>query len=260
MYVADWRSATAYLPHRRYDRADFAWEIVRRNDNYWRDFQRVAKKPSPLAAETRLFSQRWGLRFGADPKLDVDQQPIFWLPHVMPTVLQIRLGDPDLASNPLDPRPILDDPATRVERTENDLIVERPNIRHRLRFDLYENGAMALLLPFDRLFEHRIAAALRLWLDFRGFGPGRDPMPLSGFARLQLIRVLRLIDAEHSGASERDIADAVLDASVKSHRDWIGSEGRAQLKRLQRKAHALLEGGYLQLLYPPPRRPRRRRK
>ncbi len=252
MYVADWRSAADYVRHQHYDRAGFAWEIVRRNDDYGRDYERVGRMAPTDAAAADRFAQRWGLRFGADPTLDIEQQPIFWLPRALATTLQVQPARQDLTFDPLD----LDQTFSDAARDGNDVIISRRSVRHHLHLDGYQGGAMAIVLPLDRLFERRVLAALRLWRALRGLNPGADPAPLSHYARDQLVLVIRLLDAEHSGASEREMARVVLNTLARTRREWIASEVRARLKRLLRRGHTLLEGGYLRLLNPPPRRPK----
>ena len=45
----------------------FAWEYLRRDDDYHRDFERVNRRKSPAATTLEAFSQRWGLRFPTRP-------------------------------------------------------------------------------------------------------------------------------------------------------------------------------------------------
>src|SRR3546814_4046599 len=65
------------------------------------------------------------------------------------------------------------------------------------------------------------------------------------------------LDAERDGASEREMAEYVLNERTRTRRDWLATEHRSRLRRLLAKGHKLLSGGYLQILCPPPRRRRR---
>lgn len=62
MHKADWRSSADYRSLQNYDRAGFAWEIVRRNRDYCREYNQIllTKPPDPLLIES--FVKRWGLR------------------------------------------------------------------------------------------------------------------------------------------------------------------------------------------------------
>ena len=63
MPSTDWRSPAAYAHTKSISAAGFAWEYLRRHEDYHRDFQRIASVKEPAAKELETFSQRWGLRF-----------------------------------------------------------------------------------------------------------------------------------------------------------------------------------------------------
>jgi hypothetical protein len=252
MYAADWRVLADYRLCETYDRAGLAWEVLRRNDDYGRDYARLAQARAVSAAEADRFARRWGLAFGADPAIDPDHQAVAWLPTRSPGVLQLQPAGARLAMQPLDLGRLADDPAVDWRRRGDDVLVRRA-ARHQLRLAPPADGPQAVVLPLDALFDRRLAAALRLWRDLRALAPGPDGAPLSVYARRQLILVLRLIDARHTGAAEREMATAVLGAGVMSRREWLGSDERSRLRRLLRRGRELLAGGYLRLLSPPPR-------
>ena len=59
----DWRSPAAYQYTERIPAAGFAWEYLRRDDDYHRAFQNIARIMDPDAQLLDEFSERWGLRF-----------------------------------------------------------------------------------------------------------------------------------------------------------------------------------------------------
>ncbi|KAA0968184.1 hypothetical protein FPY71_17830 [Aureimonas fodinaquatilis] len=63
MLSIDWRSPAAYGHTKHIPAAGFAWEYLRRNDEYRRDFQTIALNGEPAAREHQAFAHRWGLRF-----------------------------------------------------------------------------------------------------------------------------------------------------------------------------------------------------
>jgi hypothetical protein len=258
MYKADWRSPAAYLPLQQYGRAGFAWEIVRRDPDYAYAYQRLDRREPPKTDASEPSARRWGLRAFADPNVDCDRQPIFWLPEVLPTVLHLQPARTELTSNPLEVGAAIAAQSAQAHRSgqTTDVLIAQLTAPHRLYLDQDTAGAMAVVIPLDRLFDYRAAAALNLWRALKGLRPLADPMPLSPFARGQLILVIRLLDAERDGASEREAAAVVLNAKADNRRAWIGSEHRARLRRLLARGHKLLAGGYFQLLNPPPRRRR----
>ncbi|CAM5761079.1 hypothetical protein LMIY3S_00015 [Labrys miyagiensis] len=68
MIEIDWRSPAAYEHAQSIPAAGFAWEYLRRDEEYQRDFDRVTRVKTPNTAVTEAFSRRWGLRFPARSK------------------------------------------------------------------------------------------------------------------------------------------------------------------------------------------------
>jgi len=56
----DWRSPRDYEYLRQLDRAELAWEFLRRNPEYQKDFARIVEATSPDAV---IIAERWGLCF-----------------------------------------------------------------------------------------------------------------------------------------------------------------------------------------------------
>jgi hypothetical protein len=71
--TTDWRSPQAVDALLEFDRADLAWEFLRRNPDYREDFrqtlQRVATGEISEEAAMMEFSRRWGYPFARDPDL-----------------------------------------------------------------------------------------------------------------------------------------------------------------------------------------------
>ncbi|MBB4020067.1 MULTISPECIES: transcriptional regulator domain-containing protein [Alphaproteobacteria] len=64
----EWRSS---IPYDYWDDADIdalAWECLRRNPKYQRDYANIAKTPVRGDNETEAIGNRWGLRFPRPPK------------------------------------------------------------------------------------------------------------------------------------------------------------------------------------------------
>nr|WP_321982669.1 DUF6499 domain-containing protein [uncultured Cohaesibacter sp.] len=64
MQDLDWRSPGAYQYTTRLDAAGFAWEYLRRNNAYRRDWQ-LHNEPSMSQNSQQVFPQHWGLLFPA---------------------------------------------------------------------------------------------------------------------------------------------------------------------------------------------------
>ncbi len=64
MLSINWQAAAAYEHADNISAAGFAWEYLRRDDEYWGDYEKVTRGPSSKKL-LRSFTQRWGLRFPA---------------------------------------------------------------------------------------------------------------------------------------------------------------------------------------------------
>jgi hypothetical protein len=114
----------------------------------------------------------------------------------------------------------------------------------------------AVLLPFDKLFEVRAAAALRLWRGLAKRNPGTNPAALSPQRRKRLVLALRTLDARLQTASYREIATVLFDLPNMADAVWQSHELRGQIIRLAKLGTDLMQGGYRNLLlYPYRRRP-----
>ena len=61
--VPDWRSPTDYAYLNDLDPAGFAWEFLRRNPDYRRNFRGGVDKPKREKQSTQQSMTHWGLRF-----------------------------------------------------------------------------------------------------------------------------------------------------------------------------------------------------
>lgn len=173
-----------------------------------------------------------------------------WSAKALPTVVPLArateaLFNPSLA---LPPRLVS---VLATVRTEHFLALMGALVRVQ---QLDADSPYAVLLPVDRLFEVRTAAALRLWRGLIGRRPGPDPGALTAERRQRFILALRALDARLQGATYPDIAAGLFDTSPISRRDWISHELRDQTGRLVRLGFKMMRGGYRQLLLYPYRR------
>ena len=108
-----------------------------------------------------------------------------------------------------------------------------------------------VLLPLDRLFEVRAAAARRLLRGLAGRAPGREPAPLPASRRDRLVLALRALDARLDSASYREIATALFGAERVPKRGWKTHDLRDRVVRLTRVGLTMMQGGYRRLLLYP---------
>jgi hypothetical protein len=175
-----------------------------------------------------------------------------WIPQALPSVVTLTKLPDDLA----DPRLGLDARSLQSILTIDgeDEIVELRGARLRLHRADKVSAPVAVLLPLDRLFDIRAAAALRLWRGLTGRTPGPDPGALTPERRSRLILALRALDGRLERATYPEIAAILFDAEPISKRDWISHELRDQTGRLVRLGFSMMRGGYRRLLLHPYRR------
>ncbi len=61
----NWRSEKDYPDPNTITIGGLAWEYLRRDPNYQRDFERLRRITSPTATVLDAFTHRWGMRFRA---------------------------------------------------------------------------------------------------------------------------------------------------------------------------------------------------
>lgn len=59
----DWRAPVEYRHTDTIEATGFAWEYLRRDDEYHHDFRSISRMKNPPVPRLDAFSHRWGLRF-----------------------------------------------------------------------------------------------------------------------------------------------------------------------------------------------------
>jgi hypothetical protein len=178
-----------------------------------------------------------------------------WAPYALPTVIALTnlptdLADPQfgLAANALRPLSGAGD--------RDHIIIAHGGAPLRVHIDAASGEPGAVVLPLDKLFDIRVAAALRLWRHVSGRTLGPDPAALSRARRDRLILGLRALDGRQQNASYRAVADALFNAGAIPSHGWKTHDLRDRTIRLARFATGLMQGGYRRLLLHPYRRRR----
>ena len=178
------------------------------------------------------------------------ERPALWTPASLPSVIPIVPLPPDLADPNLQADALSLGPALAEDGPER--LIDRRGSLFRLHI-LEPTGEQipCVVLPLDRLFEIRAAAALRLWRGLTGRLPGRDPAILPAARRDRLVLALRALDGRLEKASYRDIAEALFGTSRMPERGWKTYDLRDRTARLARLGQAMMQGGYRRLLLYP---------
>jgi hypothetical protein len=187
-----------------------------------------------------------------DPKANPALSDLIWTPAALPTVAVLTRLPPGL----VDPSFGIESHALHAilaaEADDQSVDLGGEGVRVHREGDVGES--VAVLLPLDRLFDIRAAAALRFWRGLVGRAPGPDVGALTSERRNRLILALRALDGRLDGASYPEIAAALFDTEAISKRDWISHELRDQTGRLVRLGFSMMRSGYRQLLLYPYRR------
>lgn len=132
-----------------------------------------------------------------------------------------------------------------------DFVVEHPGGVFRVHAVASCREAAAVILPFDRFFDARVASALRLWRHMAGRPLGADHASLSQTRASKLVLTLRALDGRNDRASYRDIALALFEEPDVSARPWKTHDLRGRTIRLVQLGRLMMNGGYRHLLLHP---------
>jgi hypothetical protein len=239
-----WYPTAAYLYVLHLDDLALAWEYLRRNPEYRRDWRDRQRQPEA--------AQRWGLRLLEDPHLDArDAQPA-WFPDY-PELIHLY---PDV-----DPMP--DSVAFDFWRLPG-----RKELVHdgrRLLLTTRSPGCCLRLtvapgLEQGMAYVHAVRACARPCARFRAIAAeldrravAADAAPFAAArcrpspAALLELHTLQALDATLAGASLREVAAGLFGPSAVTD-GWHADGGlRSKVRRLVRRGRALMHGGYRRL-------------
>lgn len=260
-----WGDPRAYDYTARLSRREWAWEFLRRNQNFveaWRTSQLEYGLAGYDAGTTMLVSRyetprlsEWGLLYSSAPDQNAQLAIVFWLPELCSSVLRMTafpmsaridatpflLRDISCASVLLDvpsgPQHLL----FTEEGRGLQLLVEGEEVVRPVR--LLTNAAPMPEFVSGQLRALQCFNELRLTGRLCPTSVQRDPLSP------RLRHVLRVLDADLAGASRDDIGDALLGEGCASER-WQGS-GRAlrdYVRRALRRGQDLMRRSYRGLL------------
>ena len=175
--------------------------------------------------------------------------PVLWTATALPSVIAVAPLPEDLENPSLRLAPLPLGPA--VPEVGPERLIERQGSLLRVHLVEDPGPAACVILPLDPVFEHRAAAALRLWHGLNGRTLGRDPATLPAARRDRLVLALRTLDGRLANASYREIAEALFGAARVPERGWKTHDLRDRTVRLARLGFAMMQGGYRRLLLYP---------
>lgn len=229
-------------PRPKPNRADFAWEFLRRNPAYRvvakeRVWTRSFKDPHGEEA-----ARPWGLQFIADPDLPAGVADVFWRPVVAPSQVVILERSQLVMAAPLR----LGGNVALQRRGTNGLHVRLQTGVQALVRDGDLTEPLAVVLPISGQFSAALRAAQGLQRTLAGaMAPQND---LKDQQRLRLNRTLAALDGVEQDRSYREIATEVFGEVAVRREFWRTSTIRDATIRLVRTGRLMVAGGYRALL------------
>ena len=245
-----WACSAAYAYVLHLDPASRAWEYLRRNPRYHRDWARSRRSASQRVAA------RWGLAALVDPRLDARQASPVWVIGAAPPVTVVRdemhshrAGETVAERFSLwrlaGPKALFDDGGGL--RLVVRLVSQ--DVQVRLGDRLTSGDRFAYQIPAAGDDRAACAALTAFRALFPAAGRGRESSrerPRRG--DLFHVRALQVLDGLAAGASQRELAVALFGAAVVA-RGWQPDGAlRAQVRYLIRRAQALMAGEYRELI------------
>lgn len=248
MVGAAWHPVAAYLYVLQLDGPSLAWEYLRRNPEYrrdWRDRWRRGQQ-----------AQRWGLRLLEDPDFDARVAHPDWFPDP-PGVVHVY-PDADPPDN-VAPFHLWELPGEKqlLHDGRRILLLQRQGggaLRLALSPELEDGMAHAYATRAEPKRRGRWRAAEAAFAALDALQP-HDPGMVAvgdrpGRTAMLHLHTLQALDGLQVGASHRQVARGLYGAhNVAAH--WH-SDGqlRAHVRRLIARGHRLTQGGYRRLLHP----------
>ena len=265
--AADQPARDVRLPY-----AAWAWEYLRRNSDYARDYRSsLAGRARPIPLNTGAIlirksrrwseAEKWGLLCFADPERSCDEANVFWRPDLFAGALPIQTVRIDDAES-RDPNGRHDEIELRRLQTRRVILDTVDGARHIVlcgrRFwvqlvcdspaSVGERCAIEVKINSTRHYQRKLDTASQLLSLYHSAG---GKISLIGRSRdsTRLSQGLIAIDIVNAGGSHRDVAEAIYGAEKVAER-W-GGESRYYedwARRLVARARFMVNEGYLDLL------------
>ncbi len=231
--AASWALSSAYDYWDDLTPEGVAWEFLRRNGDYQREF-----------AEGTADPEDWGLRTLRDPALTGLGAPVHWTPGLNPSeILFAPQPLPPLSSKASLNKILL--PGDGQDDLGLFGAIGQGSAQLQISYlgDHAANAPLCVVIPFDTHLNDRLDALYRL----RHILDGR-PAPdhrLTADKRRRTRSMAQAFDARTVGATQREIAQSFFGQERVNAEHWKTSSLRYTTLRLLQDAENMVEGGYL---------------
>ncbi len=239
--IQGWHLTARYAYTLHLDGPALAWEYLRRNQSYQKDWEQCDQYPEA--------AKRWDLYFMEDPLLDaVEAQPA-WL--IDPDDLIRLTGHPGSAAAPFS---IWDWPGHKRmtfdgKRFLFTVRVGTHDLRMALDETVYDGQPVAYLIPSDA---HALTYLKAIERQRRLTESAPPPKPIAQARPNRIstmhMHCLQAIDGEFAGANHREIAEVLFGAERVSKEWGTDSELRVRIRHLLKRARDYKDGEYRRLL------------
>lgn len=239
-----WHPSAAYLYVLHLDGPALAWEYLRRDPDYRRDWLRRQRHPE--------MAQRWGLRLLEDPGQDArDAHPVWFPDH--DTVVQLYPdADPQPNASLFEFWRIPGHKQLIHDGRRLMLVVRQPGCCLRL--------ALALALEDGMAYVYAIRAGQAPCVRYRVLvgelnklqeacdtTPTGVVKPRPSPSSLLELHTLQALDGTLAGASLRSVADVLFGPDAVAEGWHADGDLRARVRRLVQRGKKLMRGGYRRL-------------
>lgn len=247
----DWHDRSSYDALLGQDCSGWAWEWLRRDPGYRQSA--IGQLLAPGAKSSiDPGAARWGLHCYEDPDAGAGDARPLWRKDHLPGVISVS-AKPGAGPDCFDVGRF-GDLATMVASDcgiEHWLIADA---QRTLRLDVTSGsllrGPVQLAVSLEGFpgLDSKMAALARM-VEFWRTGSFHCKGDVSKARAVRLARMLRIHDAVAAGATQRDIAEALFDPSVRQCRWRIERPTvRLQVQRLVRSARIMMAGGHRNVL------------
>jgi hypothetical protein len=247
-----------------YDPGDWAWEFLRRNPDYARDWRASVPRHLPcvtLRDGTKLLrlrrryprAERWGLYAFTDPMVLAREVPVFWLPSANRRVVRARCATPDRGDDS-QTSPLAAFKVSRLAAVGLDgitVVLLKGQGTH-VALELHE--AAVLTQPSRLVFEldglddlNGQTEQLKTLQRFTRPETAGGRSPFANDERLY--HALIALDESMAGKTYRQIAIAIF-GEQRVAEEWVGASQflKDRTRRLVARGHELMTGGYRDLM------------
>lgn len=203
-------------------------------------------RPAQIAPRSRKKSVSvGGCDFPANPALEAQTDPIFWLPQDDTSVVVLTPAPAVLVRSGDQPDGLERAHETIDEQGAHAMVALGDG--DELQVLTIGAGPVAALVPLDLEGFSRLDAVYRLLAAIHGRTVPPDTR-ITPQQRLRMRRMLRAFDGVRDGATQQDIAQTLFRTGRLDRDEWQASSARHAIKSMLRDARAMIAGGYRGLL------------